>query len=63
MRFITDYFIINNKLVIKAYTLPIIDDKMQKLGGFQYATTLDLNMEYYNIRLLPEIQDMLKVVT
>jgi hypothetical protein len=30
-----------------------MQDILQKIGGFTYATTLDLNMGYYNIRLDP----------
>ena len=36
---------------------------MQQLEGFQYATVLDINMGYYNIRLSPDIQDMTTFVT
>ena len=36
---------------------------MQKLKVFQYATTLDLNMGYYTIRLSPASQDMITIVT
>ena len=36
---------------------------MHQLGGFQYATALDLNMGYYNIRLPPVSQDMTTIVT
>ena len=36
---------------------------MQQLEVFQYATTLDLNMVYYNISLSSDSQDMTMVVT
>ena len=36
---------------------------MQKLELFQYATTLDLNMGYYIIRLSPPSQDIATIVT
>ena len=36
---------------------------MQQLEGFQYATALDLNMGYYNIRISPTSQDMTTIVT
>ena len=36
---------------------------MQKLEGFQYATALDIKMQYYTIRLSPASQDMKTVVT
>ena len=36
---------------------------MQQLEGFQYATSLDLNMGYYTISLSPASQYMTKIVT
>ena len=52
VRFITEYYRLNPKLVINMYPLPIIGDTMQQVKVFQYATSLGLNMENYNIRLL-----------
>ena len=63
VRFITYYFRINRKLVINMYPLPRIGETMHKLEGLHYATTLDLNMGYNNIRLSPTSQDMATVVT
>ena len=36
---------------------------MQQLEGFQYATSLDLNMGYYTVRISPATQDMATIVT
>ena len=36
---------------------------MNKLGGFQYATALDLNMGYYTIRISIARQDMTTIFT
>ena len=36
---------------------------MKHVEDFQYATVLDLNMGYYTISILPEIQGMTTVVT
>ena len=36
---------------------------MQQLEGFQYATALDINMEYYTIRIYHVSQDMTTIVT
>ena len=58
VRFITYYLRINQKLVRKTYPLPIIGNTMKKLEGFRYATALELNMGYYNIRLSLVSQDM-----
>ena len=51
VRFITDFRQLNKCLKRKPYPMPNIQDILQKLGGFTYATALDLNMGYYNIRL------------
>ena len=63
VRFITDYHSLNQQLVRKPYHLTIIGDNMQKLEGFHYATALDINMEYYIIRIFPASQDMTTIVT
>ena len=36
---------------------------MQQLEGFQYATTLDINMGYYTIIIFPASQDVTAIVT
>ena len=36
---------------------------MQKLEGFQYKTSSDLNMGYYTIRIFPVSQYMMMIVT
>ena len=54
---------INHKLVRKLYPLPRMAVIKQQLEDFQYATSLDLNMEYYTIRLSPASQDMTTIVT
>ena len=63
MRFITDYFRFNQKLVMSPYPLPRVGETLQQLEGFQYATELDLNMGYYTIKLYPACQYMTSIVT
>ena len=36
---------------------------MQKLGGFQYATALEINMWYYTVNISSSIQEMTTIVT
>ena len=57
-----DYFRLNQKLVRNPYTLPRIGETIQKLEGFQYVTTLYLNMVYYTIRIFPASKDMRTIV-
>ena len=53
VRFVTDFRQLNTALKRKPFPIPNIQDILQKIGGFTYATALDLNMGYYNIRLDP----------
>jgi hypothetical protein len=62
VRFISDFRVLNTKLVRKPFPIPKIQDIMQKLGGFTYATSLDLNMGYYTIRLSPESSRLCTIV-
>ena len=51
VRFISDFRNLNKQLKHKPYPMPNINEMLLKLEGFQYATPLDLNMEYYYIQL------------
>ena len=55
--------LLDTKLKGKPYPLPRIGDTLQQLEGFKYATSLDLNMGYYHIRLSPESSQMCTIVT
>eukprot|EP00804_Cyclotella_cryptica_P021314 CCRYP_001570-RA/>CCRYP_001570-RA protein AED:0.41 eAED:0.41 QI:0/0/0/0.75/0/0/4/0/315 len=50
----TDFREVYKRLVRKPFPLPKISTVLQELEGFTYATTLDLSMGYYNIRLDPD---------
>eukprot|EP00804_Cyclotella_cryptica_P010465 CCRYP_012288-RA/>CCRYP_012288-RA protein AED:0.12 eAED:0.32 QI:0/0/0/1/0.33/0.25/4/0/520 len=52
--FLTDFREVNKRLVRKPFPLPKISTVRQELEGFTYATTLDLSMGYYTIRLDPD---------
>ena len=49
IRFITDFRELNKRIKRKPYPIPKIQDLLMKLEGFQWATSLDLNMGYYHI--------------
>ena len=51
--FIFDFKEVNKKFKRKPFPIPGIQDKLLKLEGFKYATSLDLNMGYYDINLYP----------
>lgn len=63
VRFLSDFRKVNLNIVRKPYPLPKILDIMQTMEGFRYATTLDLNMGYYTIRLSPDTQRICTIVT
>ena len=45
-----------------SFTIPKIQDMLQKLEGFMWATSLDLNMGYYHILLTPNASRLGTVV-
>ena len=51
VRFISDFRELNKRIRRKPFPIPKIQDLLIKLEGFQYATSLDLNMGYYHITL------------
>ena len=52
----------NKRIKRKPFPLPKIQDLLQKLEGFTYATSLDLNMGYYHIQLTPEASRLCTIV-
>ena len=63
IRFVSDFRMLNKKLKRKPYPLPRISDTLQQLEGFNYATSLDMNMGYYHIVLSPGAADMCTIIT
>jgi hypothetical protein len=51
VRILTDFRRLNDMLKRKPFPLPKINDLLQRLEGFQYATAIDLSMGYYHIPL------------
>jgi hypothetical protein len=62
VRFISDFRELNKLIKRKPFPLPKIQDLLLKLEGFQYATSLDLNMGYYHIELSPESKKLCTIV-
>jgi hypothetical protein len=58
VRTISDFRELNKRIVRKPYPIPKISTTLQELEGFTYATTLDLSMGYYTIRLDPTAAKM-----
>jgi len=53
VRFISDFWELNKRMLRKPCPIPNIPDMLLNLEGFQWATSLDLNMGYYHVRLDP----------
>ncbi len=62
VRTILDFRELNKRIVRKPYPIPKISTTLQELEGFTYATTLDLNMGYYTIRLDPTAAKMCTII-
>ena len=42
--------------------MPKINEMLLKLEGFQYATSLDLNMGYYHIRMIQDASNLCTII-
>ena len=62
VRFISDFRELNKRIRRKPFPLPKIQDLLLKLEGFQFATSLDLNMGYYHIELSPDAKKLCTIV-
>ena len=63
VRFISDFRYLNKNLVHKPYTIPKIADILQKLERLSYATSFDLDMGYYSVRLDFSSQKLCTIIT
>jgi hypothetical protein len=59
---ISNFRELNKQIVRKPYPVPQISTTLQELEGFTYATTLNLNMGYYTIRLDPTAAKMCTII-
>jgi hypothetical protein len=62
VRFLSDFWKVNKRLVRKPFPIPKISTVLQETKGFSYATTLDLNMGYYTIRLDPDASKICTII-
>ena len=53
---------LNKRIRRHPFPIPKIQDMLQKLEGFMWATSLDLNMGYYHIKLTPNASRLCTVV-
>ncbi len=62
VRFINDFRELNKRLRRKPFPIPNIQDMLLNLEGFQWATSLDLNMGYYHLELSPRSKHLCTIV-
>jgi RNase H-like domain found in reverse transcriptase/Reverse transcriptase (RNA-dependent DNA polymerase) len=62
IRFINDFRELNKRIKQKPFPIPNIQNMLLNLEGFQYATSLDLNMGYYCIKLYPDSKKLCTLV-
>jgi hypothetical protein len=63
VHFISDFHQLNKWIRRSPYPIPKIQDMLHKLEGFMYATSLDLKMGYYHIKLNPDAQIYCTIIT
>jgi len=59
---ISDFRELNKRMLRKPCPIPNIQDVLLNLEGFQWATSLDLNMRYHHIRLNPASKQLCPIV-
>jgi Reverse transcriptase (RNA-dependent DNA polymerase) len=62
VRFISDFRELNKRIKCRPYPIPKIQNLLLQLEGFQYATSLDLNMGYYHIELNADAKNLCTIV-
>jgi hypothetical protein len=62
IHFLSDFWEVNKRLVRKPFPIPKISMVLQEIEGFTFATALDLNMDYYTIRLDPDASKICTII-
>jgi hypothetical protein len=62
VRVVSDFRVLNSNLQRVSYSIPRIQDILIILNGFTYATSIDLKIGYYAIRLTPNTQKLCTIV-
>ena len=60
--FLSEFRNLNRKLKRKPYPMPKIWEMILNLEGFQYATSMDLNIGYYYIRIIEDASNLFTII-
>jgi hypothetical protein len=58
VRVVSDFRVLNSKLQRVAFPITEIQDILNSLNGFTYATSIDINMGYCTTHLMPQAQKL-----
>ena len=62
VRIISEFWNLNRQLKRKIHPMPKIREMLSNLEGFQYATSMDLNLGYYHIHLSKEAGNVFIII-
>jgi hypothetical protein len=62
VRVVSDFRVLNSKLQQVSHPIPRIQEILIGLNAFIYAMSIDLNMGYYAISLMPNAQKLCTIV-
>ena len=62
LRSLADFRELNKRIKRKPFPIPKIQDMLQKLRGFQWVTSLDLNMSCCHMKLDPDARKCCTIV-
>ena len=62
VRIVTDLRVLNSQLKRRTWPMPKVQDLLRDLAGFTYATSIDLNMGYWTLRLSPGSSKLCTVI-
>jgi len=60
--FVSDFTGLNKHVVRHPFPLPSIQDTIRIMSKFTYCTTLEMNMGYWSIPMLPELQRICTII-
>ena len=60
---VSDFHELNQQLRLKIYSLPRIQDILQRQTGYKYFKKIDISMKYYKFELVEESSSFCIIIT